>query len=91
MTIQITKKSVKLVQSKLYSITLNMLYLDGAIEILNLDFTCKYRTGENVNNIIAKFQSKMQAEIDNYKAEQVIYNAATLDTAIATLKGNLTP
>ena len=90
MTITITKISVKLVQDKLYSITLNMKYLDGEVILIDQDFTQKYRTGDNVGVIINKFKVVMQKVITDYKAEQVIYTASTLDTAIATLQNGLT-
>jgi len=89
MTITITKISVKLVQDKLYSITLNMKYLDGEVILIDQDFTQKYRTGDNVGVIINKFKVVMQKVITDYKAEQVIYTASTLDTAITNLQNGL--
>jgi len=89
MTITITKISVKLTQDKLYSITLNMKYLDGEVILIDQDFTQKYRTGDNVGVIINKFKVVMQKVITDYKAEQVIYTASTLDTAITNLQNGL--
>ena len=90
MTITITKISVKLSQDKLYSITLNMKYLNGEMVLIDQDFTQKYRTGDDVGVIINKFKVVMQKVITDYKAEQVIYTASALDTAIATLQNGLT-
>jgi len=89
MTITITKISVKLTQDKLYSITLNMKYLDGEVILIDQDFTQKYRTGDNVGVIINKFKVVMQKVIDDYKAEQVIFTASSLNTAITTLQSGL--
>ena len=89
MTIQITKKSVNLIQDKLYSIILNMKYLDGEIALIDRDYTQKYRTGDNIGVIINKFKTTMQKAIDDYKAEQTIYSATALNTAITTLQNGL--
>ena len=89
MTITITKISVKLVQDKLYSIILNMKYLNGEVVLIDQDFTQRYRTGDNVGVIINKFKVVMQKVITDYKAEQVIYTASTLDTAITNLQNGL--
>ena len=89
MTITITKISVKLVQDKLYSIILNMKYLDGEVVLIDQNFTQRYRTGDNVGVIVNKFKVVMQKVIDDYKAEQVIFTASSLNTAITTLQSGL--
>jgi len=89
MIIEITKKSVKKAMPKLYSITLNLVCKEGLIEVINQDFTQKYRTGQNINDIVSKFKTEMQESIDAYKEETQIYSATQFDTAIVTLKNSL--
>ena len=89
MIIEITKKSVKKAMPKLYSITLNLVCTDGLIEVINQDFLQKYRTGQDINDIVSKFKTEMQGAIDTYKEETQIYSATQFDTAIVTLKNSL--
>lgn len=85
----ITKKSVRYGQEKLHIITFNLLVTDGATEVINQDFSCEYRQGENVSQKVAEITEKMQAAIDRYKAEQVIFNSAALDTAVNNISGGI--
>ena len=89
LTIDITKKSVDIVMDKMYNITLTLLYKDGAEVLINQDFTQDHRIGNSVNYTIAKFLVVMQAEIDEYKAEENIFNSQALDNAISTLENDL--
>ena len=84
----VTKKSVIHIQGNLFNITLNMQYLDGEIILIDTDFTEHYATGEKAATV-AKFKTQMQKEIDEYKAAQVIFNSAAIDTAVTTLLNEL--
>lgn len=86
--VTVTKKSVSLTQTSLWNITLTLTITDGAT-VINTDFSEKYRTGQLVSSITSKFITVMQTEIDKYKAEQVIYNHAQLDTAVTNIKNGL--
>ena len=91
MAIKITKKEVKLIQDKLYLIVLNLEYTVDEKIVLSRDYTQKYRTGDNITAIINKLKTSMQKDIDSYKAEQTIFNATALDTAINTLQNSIIP
>ncbi len=88
-TVNVTKKSVSLIQKDLYAITLNLSLTEDLVEILNKDFTERYRTGQVISTVTAKFINSMQAEINKYKAEQTIFNRAQLDTAVINIKNGL--
>ena len=91
MTIKITKKSISLNQGKLYQVTLNLRYLDETAILIDKDFTQEInRTTDSVAVIINKFKTEMQKTIDEYKAEQVIFNSTALDNAIIVLQSALT-
>jgi hypothetical protein len=89
LSIIVTKKSVTLSQEGLYQITLNLQYLDGSTVLIDRDFSENYWTGQTPAFVVGKFKEKMQKAIDDYKAAQIIYNSAALDTAITTLKNGL--
>ena len=85
----VTKKSVKYIQSKLHSITFNFILKDNDIEVINQDVSCEYRQGENAGQKVNEIKEKCQVLIDNYKSEQIIFNASALDTAVTGIQGGL--
>ncbi len=90
LVILVTKKAVNKVQDGLFNITLNLLVTDGAVPVINKDFTQKYRTGDDIPAKALKFQEVMQAEIAKYKSEDVIYDTALLTNVVTWLNANLT-
>lgn len=85
----VTKKPVSLSMPKMWMITLNMSLKDNDVEVLNKDYSIKYRTGDLIPNKEAKFIELMQADINKYKAEQLIYNNIQLDTAVTNVQAGL--
>jgi hypothetical protein len=81
----VTKKSVTEVQSKLWNVTLNMTLDDGAEEVINKDYALHYRLGDSIAAKQATWVALMQADIDKYKSEQTIYNAAALSTVVTNV------
>jgi len=89
LTATVTKKSVKYVQPKLHSITFNLILKDNDIEVVNQDVSVEYRTGETPAQKVVEVTTKMQTLVDNYKSEQVIFNAAALNNAVQSIQGGL--
>jgi len=90
LTAIITKKTVTTSQKDLYAVTINLSLKDGVTEVLNQDYTDKYRTGQNVSTIVNKFIATINLDIANYKNAQIIYKAAGFDTAITNIQNGLT-
>ena len=89
LTILVTKKSVTQSQDRLWNITLNLSCKDGVPEVINQDFSFRYKTGQDIEVVVKKIQEEMQRVIDYYKSSQVIFNHAKLTTAITYLNSNL--
>lgn len=89
MIANVTKKSVNLIQKDLYNVVLNLSLMEGIVELLNKDFSERYRTGQAISTVTTKFTVAMQTEINKYKAEQVIFNNAQLDTAVTNIQNGL--
>ncbi len=90
LTITVIKSAVSEQMDKLWNITLNMKLFDGSTEeIFNQDFSIRYRTGENIANKESGIQLMMQDAINDYKAEQVIFDHAKMDTMVTNLNNNL--
>lgn len=89
LTVVVTKVSVLEQMDKLWNITLNMKLLESAVEVFNKDYPIRYRTGEDIADKESKMQTMMQEDIDDYKAEQVIFDHAKMDTMVTNLNTNL--
>ena len=85
----VSKKSVTEVQSKLWNVTLNMTMDDGAEEVLNKDYSLHYRPGDSIAAKQDAWIAMMQADIDKYKGEQTIYNAAAMNTVVTNVQAGL--
>jgi len=88
-SVVITKKSVTRQQDKLYVVTVNMILKDTDVEVLNQDFSIKYRTGDNITSKKEALQAQIQEVINNYKAERVIFNAAAFGTMCTNIQNAL--
>ena len=85
LTATVTKKSVTEVQDKLWNVTLNMTLKDGAEEVLNKDYALHYRPGDSIAAKKNAWIATMQADIDKYKGEKTIKNAAALNTVVTNV------
>jgi len=85
LTVLVTKKSVTKVMDKLWDVSVNMVLTDNAVEVINKDYSLHYRTGDSVGAKQTAWIAMMQADIDKYKSEQGIYNAAALDTVVTNV------
>lgn len=81
----VTKKSVTEVQDKLWNVTLNMTLDDGAVEVINKDYALHYRPGDSIAAKQVTWIALMQADIDKYKSEKNIFNAAALNTVVTNV------
>jgi hypothetical protein len=89
LTILVTKKGVTQMQEGLWNITLNLVCKDSTIEVINQDFTMRYKTGQDIEIIAKGIQEEMQRVITRYKSSQVIFNHTKLNNAVAYLNSNL--
>ena len=89
LVIDVTKINVTLQMPKLYNITLNMTCTEDTVEVINKDFSIRYRTGDDINDKAVLFLELMQAEIDKYQEEQNIFNHTKMDNLVTYLETNL--
>ena len=76
-------------QAKLWNVSLNMVLTDDAVEVINKDYVLHYRPGNSIAAKQAAWLALMQADIDKYKSEQTIFDAAALNTVVTNLNGSL--
>ena len=89
LTVTVTPVSVSKQMEKLWNATLKLKIFDDAVEVYDQDFSVRYREGEDIADKELKFQIKMQKAIDDYKAEQVIFTHAKMNTMVTNLNNNL--
>jgi hypothetical protein len=88
-TVQVTKKSVVKTGGNRYNITLTLKYLDNGTVLFEQDFPQEYLTGESPAIYVALWDRGMQAAINDYKAQEGIFNASLLNTAVTTIQNGL--
>ena len=89
LTIEVTKVSVADKGNKIYLIFFNLRCQDNGTEVINKNFDMNYQRGDDVEQSVRDVLIKMQKEIDEYKAEDQIFTAAKLDTAVTWVQSNL--
>ena len=89
LTLQISKKAVSKVRPRMWNITMNLVLLDDLVEVLNKDYSVKFRTGDVMKDKEIEFAKMMQADINKYKAEQNILTSTTFDNAVANVTAQL--
>ena len=89
LTIQVSKVSVLQQMNRLWNITLKLRCLDGTEEVVNRDFSVRYRPTQSISDKTAELRQQMQKVIDDYKGEQQIFNHSQLNTAVTNIQSNL--
>ena len=87
--VEVIKISVSKMMDKLWNITLNLRCTEGIIEVINQNFSVRYRPGQNAEAKVKSLIADMQKIIDDYKSEQQIFNNPLLETAVTWLQNNL--
>ena len=90
LTITVTKKSVTKEATGLFNISINLTCKDGIKEVINKDYSFHFHQGGDAESEIKKVGVQMQADINAYKASQVIFNHAKFDAGVQWLNTNLT-
>ena len=85
----VTKNPVTKLMNQLWNISMNMKLTDETVEVINKDYSIRYITGDNIIEKTNKLSEQMQDDINTYKAEQVIFVNAQLDTAVSTVQAGL--
>ena len=89
LSIEVSKVSVLESMPSLWSISVKLIILEGAVEVYNKDFSIKYRLGENIDAKQQEVLETMQSAIDSYKSEQQIFDHAKTDDLITFLTESL--
>jgi long-subunit fatty acid transport protein len=90
LTATVTKKSAIKTPDNRYDISFNLILTDDAVEVINADYSCRYKTGDNVSSKLAIIITDMQNDINKYKAQKTVFNSTVLNNAVTTIQNGLT-
>ena len=90
LTATVSKKSVIKTVDNRYDISFNLKLEDDAVEVVNSDYSCRYRVGDNITAKLVIIGTAMQNDIDNYKAQKTVFNSTTLNNAVTSIQNGLT-
>jgi hypothetical protein len=88
-TATVTKKEVSRNAPTRYIITVNLQYKEDDTVLIDQDYSQEYLFGENPGIYVSRFITKMQADIDDYKASESLFNNALLTTAVSNIQAGL--
>ena len=74
LVVTVTKQGVTQVMNDLWNVTLNMTLTDDSAEVVNKDYSLHYRPGDSLGDRRDAWIAMMQADIDEYKSEQEIFD-----------------
>jgi len=81
----VTKAGVTKVMDKMWNISMNLALTDDSVEVINADYSVRYRTGDSVAAKESEFIALMQTDIDKYKSEKTIYDVPAFGTAVTNV------
>ncbi len=85
----ITKKSVTK-SGGIYKISLRIVINDGTGDVLDFTISAKYNPNTpDMSAILASLQQQIKDKWDDYSDNQGIFNAAVLDSGIASLQSQV--
>jgi len=87
-TATVTKSNVTQADNY-FNISVDVVINDGTSDIITTSASARYKDGTAPSEVTARLKTKIKAIWDKYVAEQAIYNAGPLDTAITTLNAEL--
>ena len=90
LTATVTKKGVTYMMPNMWSVSINVVLTDDAVEVWDRDYSVRYRAGDAIAAKQAKLIEMAKTDIDKYKSEQMIFNAPAFDDVVTNVQTALT-
>ena len=90
LTATVTKTGVTYMMPDMWSVSINVVLSDDAVEVWDRDYSARYRTGDVIAVKQARLIEMVKADIDKYKSEQMIFNAPAFDDVVTNVQTALT-
>jgi len=85
----VTKKSASKNTTGIYSISMNLVLTDNAVEVINQDFSQTHNSANNISVARDEIMAKMQSAIDGYKENKIVYDSAAFTNTVTYINTNL--
>ena len=86
-TATVTKQSIKQLTDDDYTVTIHVVMEnDSAVTVIDKDYSERYFSAISVDTIQQKLQDQIQADWDEYVAEQALFDAAAFDTMVSDIQ-----
>lgn len=85
----VTKQSASKDATGIFSISMNLVLTDDAVEVINQDFAQVHNSANNISVARNEIMARMQDAIDEYKENLVVYNSAAFTDAVTYINENL--
>lgn len=89
LTATVTKARVAYSQPGLWNLIMHLELRDGANVAIDADYSAELSEGETIASKSPELIDAMQADIDQYKSEQLLFKKAALTTLATTVKAGL--
>ncbi len=89
-TSTITKSTVRKINARDYTVSVQVIISEAGTQLLNKVYSERYDNQTLPSTVEAKLQAQIQTDIDNYKAEQAIFNATEFDDVCTNLQSAIT-
>lgn len=72
-----------------YIVAVNLVLTDDAVEVINQDFSQIHNPANNISVARDELLIKVQAAIDEYKENQIVYNSVAFTDAVTYINANV--
>ena len=72
-----------------YIVSVNLVLTDDAVEVINQDYSQVHKPANNISVARDELLVYTQAAIDDYKANQLVYNSVAFTDVIIYINANL--
>jgi len=84
-TSTVTKAAVKKINDRDFTVSINVILFDDGVPVAEKTYSERYDSETLPSTVESKLAAQIQVDIDNYKAEQAIFNATEFDTVCTNL------
>jgi hypothetical protein len=90
-TAVVAKSDVSKKENGDYNISIHVEIVDDSDSsvVLEKSYSTRYNDSWSIGDIIAKFQSKIQEDWNEYVSEQALFDHAAFDSMVSTIQTNL--
>lgn len=85
----VAKKSASIDVNGIYAVSVNLILTDDAVEILNQDYSQIHNPANNISVARDELLVNIQKTIDDYKANQIVYDSIAFTNAVTYINDNL--